>query len=235
MLEFFVVGELYLILMSEPPTLKFLALQQCLRLAPYIEDVGNARYDIVRPILTRMSARQLSQLEQANPHLMAHSDELWRDLIAKDYPDRVCPTSNFRAGYYRIQKEKESHLGAARERLKRSQRQYEAQREACAIVPITEPPRREANTKPAIVGQYNSSIMQQLARKTHSRILGRPRPVTHQPAAAPRALPRVAPFAPPSKKPKIARPPVTTSLSPPSTPAERPRRKQSSSIFIKRR
>lgn len=229
------VGELYLILMSEPPTLKYLALQQCLKLAPYIEDVGNARYDIVKPLLARMSARQLSQLEKASPHLMAHSDELWRDLIAKDYPDRVCPTNNHRSGYYRIQKEKESHLGAARERLKRSQRQYEAQREACAIVPITEPPRREISTQPAIVGQYNSPIMQQLARKTHSRILSRPRPVSRQPIIAPRALPRLAPFAPPPKKAKVSKEPVATSLSPPSTPAERQRRKQSPSIFIKRR
>lgn len=230
--------------MSEVPTLRDLALQQCLRLIPFIQDVGNARYDIVKPILARMSARQLAELERASPHLLDHTDELWRDLILKDYPDRPCPQRNFRSGYQRVQKEKESHLGAVRERLKRNQRQYAAQREASAIVPIIEPPKkRDPVTNSAVVGQYNSQIMQHLARKTHSRtkLLARPRPVTRQPVSLPTALPRAAPFAPPpSKKAKVLSnpPPIVGSTS--QGPAERvtpdrQRRKQSPSIFIKRR
>ncbi|KAH9005323.1 RNA polymerase II transcription factor SIII subunit A-domain-containing protein [Lactarius hatsudake] len=49
----------------------------------------NASYDLVRPILDSCSAENLRRLEDATPHLKAHTNELWQQQCFREHPAEV--------------------------------------------------------------------------------------------------------------------------------------------------
>ncbi|EDV22394.1 uncharacterized protein TRIADDRAFT_58942 [Trichoplax adhaerens] len=52
----------------------------------YIYELGPAvSYDIIAPVLSRCSAKQLSHIEQYNPHLIDETDELWKIHCQRDF------------------------------------------------------------------------------------------------------------------------------------------------------
>lgn len=154
-----------------PPSLVSLAQQQCLRFTSLINDVGYLNYDLVRPMLSKMPAKQLADIEQRSPQIEARSDELWRDLILREFVDRALPEDRgsnvYRETYYRFQADKEHQLDLARERLINRQREWQAHRNLStinALAPTDEPRRRSL--------QWRSQAMQrviQAAKACHSR------------------------------------------------------------------
>lgn len=70
------------------PSLKELALAVCVGQAGNIADVGNTPYNLVKPILKRLNAKQLATLEDNSPGITPESDEIWGLLIEKDFSDR---------------------------------------------------------------------------------------------------------------------------------------------------
>ncbi|KAI5969114.1 hypothetical protein CANMA_001781 [Candida margitis] len=70
------------------PTLLHLS-QRCIkRHISQLQDVGTTPYHLLASVLSLMSAKQLGQLESLSTQLTPHSDELWKQLIIKDFPDR---------------------------------------------------------------------------------------------------------------------------------------------------
>ncbi|KAI5838372.1 RNA polymerase II transcription factor SIII subunit A-domain-containing protein [Morchella snyderi] len=64
-----------------------------------IDDVGDIDYDLLRPILLKItSPPQLKKLELNCPHLLPHTSEIWHKLITRDFgaaalPKRSPPSS----------------------------------------------------------------------------------------------------------------------------------------------
>ncbi|KAF6043058.1 RNA polymerase II transcription factor SIII (Elongin) subunit A family protein [Candida parapsilosis] len=70
------------------PTLLHLS-QVCIkRHLSQLQDVGTTPYHLLASILSLMSAKQLDQIETLSTQLTPHSDELWKQLIVKDFSDR---------------------------------------------------------------------------------------------------------------------------------------------------
>lgn len=78
------------------PSLFLIAQSVCVKQATHISDVGDTPYHLVRPILKRLNAKQLAQLETNSPTLLPHSDELWGSLVERDFADRPCSPAKSR-------------------------------------------------------------------------------------------------------------------------------------------
>lgn len=50
--------------------------------------MGDTPFHLVKPILKRLNAKQLALLESNSLNIMPQSDELWGELIERDFPDR---------------------------------------------------------------------------------------------------------------------------------------------------
>lgn len=215
-----------------PPSLRQLTLRQCIRLASSISDIGCARYEIVRPILQRLNGRQLNEIENRCPHIRHQSDDLWRLLIQREFPERVLPPPPYRSAYYALCQDKETQMTAARERLRANQRQYEAQKEASTVVALTEVPQRSKYDVSVgnAVPSYRSRTMQQVVKQMRLSNMRRP-----PPAILPSAREKMPSQPPPvnvssrqGSPPRVTRPtsPVAQSRPQPS------KRRKVSSIFM---
>jgi elongin-A len=54
-----------------------------------ISDVGITPFHLLQPILVRMNAKQLGSIEALSPQLIPHTDPIWKQLVAKDFPSRL--------------------------------------------------------------------------------------------------------------------------------------------------
>ena len=55
-----------------------------------IEDVGEAPYHVVRPVLLKVgNAKQLRLIEEKSPQICGADEEVWRSLIKRDVPREV--------------------------------------------------------------------------------------------------------------------------------------------------
>ncbi|KAK2744644.1 hypothetical protein FQN55_006562 [Onygenales sp. PD_40] len=69
------------------PSLLQLARKACIKIIKRIEDIGLARYDLIRPILLKIeNPEQLHELELKSPHLLEYDAELWIEFIKRDVP-----------------------------------------------------------------------------------------------------------------------------------------------------
>lgn len=64
--------------------------KKCIQHLGQVQDVGGTPYHILKPILKRMAAKQLSQIEDRSPHIQPKSDELWGELVKREFPERPC-------------------------------------------------------------------------------------------------------------------------------------------------
>lgn len=106
-----------------------------------ITDVGDAPYELVEPILRKMSAKQLIEIERNSAQIRARSDDVWRRLVMKDFSDRPVPTANFRKAYVKYFKEKEKHLQNASIRLREGMKKLEEEKAARTITSLEVDPR----------------------------------------------------------------------------------------------
>lgn len=65
-----------------------LARVKCINNAHLINDIGSTPYHLIEPILVKKTAKSLKQIEEQSPHIIADSEQLWKSLISRDFPDR---------------------------------------------------------------------------------------------------------------------------------------------------
>lgn len=72
------------------PLLKKLAAQKIAQNAHQLTNFnfGLVPFHLVLPTLSRLNAKQLSQVEEINPMFTPDSDQLWKVLLEKDFPQR---------------------------------------------------------------------------------------------------------------------------------------------------
>jgi len=59
----------------------------CIRNLPGITDVADAPYEVIRPVLRKITnPQQLRDIEERSPHIADADAELWRAFIARDIP-----------------------------------------------------------------------------------------------------------------------------------------------------
>ncbi|PGH15135.1 hypothetical protein AJ80_05645 [Polytolypa hystricis UAMH7299] len=69
------------------PSLLQMARKMCIKIVKRIDDIGLARYELIRPILLKIeNPEQLHTLELKSPHLLDHTAELWIEFIKRDIP-----------------------------------------------------------------------------------------------------------------------------------------------------
>lgn len=165
--------------MDNAPSLYEIALQQCIKYASFVTDIGGLPYPVVKPFLAKLGHEQLAAIESKCPHIIAESDELWRNIIAREFKDRVLPQKDFRRCFYQYRQDKEAQLGAAKERLKLSQEQWNRNKRAASVVALSETdlPMAQRNGPPQV--SFKSRSMQSVARKAQAGSQFRKSP--HQP------------------------------------------------------
>ena len=105
-------------------SLVFMTQRACLRNLPGITDVGDVPYDILRPILRKITnPQQLHDLETQSPHIADADAELWRAFIARDIPawqSKLVEPANPRSWwkvYKKLMKEEKRATEEVEERL----------------------------------------------------------------------------------------------------------------------
>lgn len=88
-----------------------------------------------------MSAKQLIEIERNSTQIKTRSDDVWRRLVMKDFPDRPVPTANFRKAYVKYFKEKEKHLQNASIRLREGMKKLEEEKASRTITSLEVDPR----------------------------------------------------------------------------------------------
>lgn len=193
------------------PSLFDIALGTCIQLAARITDVGATPYHLVRPILKRLNAKQLAQLEENSPSVTPELDELWVLLLQKDFPDRpvhVGPKRRLVAGdqsampnkqlYGRYCDEREAFRATSAQRLRRMTEKIQEEKSKNSITPILailrEPliRRRTPQTRwGAPPSRYASkSILGKAMKDVQHRLLMFGKGEPSRPKPVPRARPR---------------------------------------------
>lgn len=147
---------------SNVPKLSEFAKRQCIRFAhrksflstfnimsttnSEITDVGDIRYELIKPILKRMAPKQLAQIEDKSPHIKSKSGELWRDHIKTDFHDRPLPPpseplTNYRKLYGKYYKQKQRMLNEASARLRESTQRFQKEKASRTISTLEVDPR----------------------------------------------------------------------------------------------
>lgn len=68
--------------------LSILARKACIKNINFIGDLGEADYDLVRPILVKLqNPKHLWELEQKSPQICGHDAEIWREFCKRDIPN----------------------------------------------------------------------------------------------------------------------------------------------------
>ncbi|KAK9465296.1 RNA polymerase II transcription factor SIII subunit A-domain-containing protein [Lipomyces arxii] len=70
---------------NQPLSLFRLSLNACFANSNRIMDIGDIRYDLVKPVLSEMGPNQLLTIEQNSPHIKPDSDELWTAILQRTF------------------------------------------------------------------------------------------------------------------------------------------------------
>ncbi|ODV80383.1 uncharacterized protein CANTADRAFT_49873, partial [Suhomyces tanzawaensis NRRL Y-17324] len=111
-----------------------------------INDIGATPFHLLAPVLERMNAKQLNQIESTSPQIVPESDKLWRILIEKDFPNRPLPTKKAvetevmpnRAAYHKYLEDRESFRNDLARRLRRITEKLKLEKSANKIVKVQE-------------------------------------------------------------------------------------------------
>ena len=69
-------------------SLTHIARLKCINNAHIITDIGCTPYHLIEPVLKKKTAKSLKQIELQSPQIIADSEELWKELLKRDFPDR---------------------------------------------------------------------------------------------------------------------------------------------------
>lgn len=158
-----------------------LAAQKCVQNVALLEDVGDTPFHILRPILSRMSARQLDAIELKSRQIIPHSDELWPQLVARDFPNRpessrmlVDSDMPNKKLYFKYLHEREALQRDLAQRLRSMTARLRQEKSANAITPVKhllrDPTiRRRPVARPTSAPLSSLSILQRARRETSER------------------------------------------------------------------
>lgn len=154
----------------------------CVRHVTNITDLGDLPYHLVKPILQKMPAKQLDLVEKASSNLMPYSDELWVELIQRDFPTRPHNVaSKVRAKqmahkllYFQYVEEQEQFKKNSTERLKHLTNMLKRKKSENSIVEVdgilSDPTVRVQRLYSGITGNKNS-ILNKAKRELLNRSL----------------------------------------------------------------
>ncbi|SJX64466.1 uncharacterized protein SRS1_15107 [Sporisorium reilianum f. sp. reilianum] len=122
-----------------------MCLRVVLRNISSVQDLGVLPYRHAKPILEECRVEQLIALEDASPHLLAHTDEIWRRNCLRDFlelrrkyssADAVVPKEprSWRKLYLRTRGEIEQAKTDAAKRIKHKYEQHRAEKDAKKLV-----------------------------------------------------------------------------------------------------
>ncbi|CUM67828.1 uncharacterized protein PRCAT00005535001 [Priceomyces carsonii] len=122
------------------------ATNKCVQNVNKLQDVGGTPFHLLRPVLMKMSAKQLNQIELQSPQIMPFSDELWPALIEREFPDRP-PISKGKMRqsqempnktlFYRYDKERELLRNDSAQRLRKMTEKLKKEKSANSIVSVS--------------------------------------------------------------------------------------------------
>lgn len=168
--------------MGRIPKLTEISVSMCVRHVNNITDLGDLPYHLVRPILLKMPAKQLDVVETASGNLMPFSDELWQELIQKDFPTRPhnviskvrARTMPYKNLYLQYVEEQEQFKKNSTERLKHMTNIIKQKKSENSIVELDgilrDPTVRVQKSYSGITGNKNS-ILNRAKRELLSRSL----------------------------------------------------------------
>ncbi|KAK9367837.1 RNA polymerase II transcription factor SIII subunit A-domain-containing protein [Lipomyces kononenkoae] len=112
-----------------PMSLFQICLQTCMLHGNRIVDVGDIPYDIIKPVLSRMTPSQLIAIEQKSPHIIPESNELWEGFLRRSFSEEEIKDVTARK-VRDVRKQYFMLLEARRLRLKKTSEKVKAQYEA---------------------------------------------------------------------------------------------------------
>lgn len=142
-----------------------IATNKCIQHVAKLEDVGATPFHLLVPVLRRMNAKQLGQIEELSPQITPDSDELWTNLVSKEFPDRPILANSIRASkvkskranmvvpagralmfcdmpmkslYFKYSDERESFRQDSAERLRKITQRLKKEKSANSIVSVPE-------------------------------------------------------------------------------------------------
>lgn len=127
------------------PTLGELAIRKCVANVSRLTDVGMTPFHLLQPVLLKMNAKQLLAIEAASPQITPHSDLLWHDLVAKDFPERPASepplvaaktATPHRTLYYKYLEERDAFRNDSAARLRSINEKLKMQKSANSIVSV---------------------------------------------------------------------------------------------------
>ncbi|KAK9471983.1 RNA polymerase II transcription factor SIII subunit A-domain-containing protein [Dipodascopsis tothii] len=134
------------------PTLFNICNELCLKYASHITDIGNTPYDLVRPILSRLSPEQLRIVERNSPHVRKQSLELWKKHLSKDFPHDVPSSGNPRKAYAILEEQQKSKLADASSKMQRFYAALEKEKSSRSIISLEKDPIGLLNKRKRLMG-----------------------------------------------------------------------------------
>lgn len=165
--------------------LRDLAAQKCVQNVALLHDVGDTPFHILRPILCRMSARQLDLIESKSCQIVPYSDQLWPNLIARDFPNRPLASRPLidtpmphKALYFKYLAEREALQRDSAQRLRSMTQRLRQEKSKNAITPVKHLLRDPTiRRRPVLTSWLKSSqslsslsIVQRARRETRERL-----------------------------------------------------------------
>lgn len=168
------------------PKLLEICTKQCIQSVNFLFDVGSTPFHLLKPILQKMNAKQLQQVEAKSPQIMPESDMLWSALVEKEFPDRPLTVRPRKLGvtkgfdsmpmkslYYRYSDDRDSFRKDAEERLRSITHRLKIEKSAKSIVSVpqllkdpTVRRRRERNNM-----ENKNSILRKAIKESQNRAL----------------------------------------------------------------
>ncbi|EDK37916.2 hypothetical protein PGUG_02014 [Meyerozyma guilliermondii ATCC 6260] len=160
--------------------LRDLAAQKCVSNVALLHDVGDTPYHILKPILCRMSARQLDQIESKSSQIIPYSDQLWPNLISRDFPNRPLASRSLvdtpmphKALYFKYLSEREALQRDSAQRLRSMTQRLRQEKSKNAITPVKhllrDPTIRRRPVSKSSPPLSSLSIIQRARRETQER------------------------------------------------------------------
>lgn len=162
------------------PLLKLteISIRKCIRHSTSIQSVGDLPYHMVKPILQRLPARQLDIVEQNSHNVMPYSDELWIELIEKDFPSRPIKIRGlssskmkYKSLYQKYNQEQENFRKDSTERLKKLTKMLEKKKTQNSVVQVEQVLRDPTVRVPSVSMGNRNSILNKARRELLNRPL----------------------------------------------------------------
>ncbi|KAG7885194.1 hypothetical protein KL938_001451 [Ogataea parapolymorpha] len=162
-----------------PLSLTQLARIKCIQNAHLINDIGQAPYHLVEPILKKKTAKALRVIEEQSPQIVAHDDPLWQCLIQRDFSERPCEQITIKNGrktkvparelYEKYAGERELQRRTATQNLRQITRNLTLERNKNKVKAVDHIVTPKSIRKPIVVSRPRSVLLQRAMQQNKMR------------------------------------------------------------------